>query len=71
MSSIHPLPDNKWLPVSIAPADMDLEVGVMSQQDVVTLVFPVRKQKFYWADAKTKKPVDIEPTHWRPWRVEH
>ena len=69
MSAVHHLPNN-WLPVSIAPADIDLEVGVMGKRDVVALVFPVRKEPFHWVDAKTKKPVDIEPTHWRPWRVE-
>jgi hypothetical protein len=70
MSPVYHLPENKWLRVSTAPTDIDLEVGVMDKTDVVTLVFAVRKEKFYWADAKTKKPVNIEPTHWRPWRVE-
>lgn len=32
----------KWLPVSIAPSDTALEVGVMDKHDVVALVFPVR-----------------------------
>jgi len=69
MNPVHHLPD-KWLPVSIAPSDIDLEVCVMGRHDVVALVFPVRKEKFFWADAETKKPVDIEPTHWRPWRFD-
>jgi hypothetical protein len=70
MNPIHHLP-NKWLPASVVPTDIDLEVGVMGKHDdVATLVFPVRKEKFQWVDAKTKKPVAIEPTHWRPWRVE-
>jgi hypothetical protein len=54
----------------MAPTDIDLEVGVMGKDDVVALMFPVRKEKFQWVDARTKKPVDIEPTHWRSWRVE-
>ena len=69
MNSVHHLPD-QWLPASIAPTDIDLEVGVMGEREVATLVFPVRKEQFRWVDAKTKKPIDIEPTHWRPWRID-
>lgn len=72
MGPVHQLPDDKWLPVSIAPMDIDLEVCAMGKRDeVVALVFPVRKEKFHWVDAQTKKPVDIAPTHWRAWRLEH
>ena len=67
MSDVHRLPE-KWLPISIAPADTNLEVGVMDKRDdVVALVFPVRKQDTNWVDAVSKKPINIEPTHWRAW----
>jgi hypothetical protein len=67
MAEIHLLPD-KWLPVAIAPPDTDLEVGVMDKRDeVVALVFPVRKKGTYLVDAVSKKPIDIAPTHWRKW----
>lgn len=67
MTRVHLLPD-RWLPVSIAPADTNLEVGVMDKRgDVVALVFPVRKNGTYWVDAVSKKPIDIGPTHWRAW----
>ena len=67
MANVHALPD-KWLPVSIAPIDTDLEVGVMGKRDdVVSLVFPVRKRGTDWVDAATKKLIDITPTHWRKW----
>jgi len=69
MSDVHRLPD-KWLPVSIAPEDTDLEVGAMDRHNVVALLFPVRKKGTYWVDAGTKKSVDIAPTHWRPWAVD-
>jgi hypothetical protein len=63
MANVQSLPE-KWLPVSIAPADTNLEVGVMDKRgDVVALVFPVRKKGTYWVDAGSKKPVDIGPTH--------
>ncbi len=66
MSDVHSLPE-KWLPVSIAPADTRLEVGVMDEGAVHALVFPVRKSGGNWVDASTKKPVDVKPTHWRKW----
>jgi hypothetical protein len=68
MSDVHRLPE-KWLPVSIAPADINLEVGVMDNRgDIIALVFPVRKREAQWIDAVSKKAIDIGPTHWRAWR---
>ncbi|MBZ0147286.1 MAG: hypothetical protein K8F62_07035 [Pseudorhodoplanes sp.] len=64
---LYSLPE-KWLPVSIAPADADLEVCVIDRSGTHALVFPVRKNGFEWVDASTKKRVDIHPTHWRMWR---
>jgi hypothetical protein len=66
MPNIRPLPD-RWLPISIAPSDTELEVGVMEKDRVHTLVFPVRRSGTEWVDASTKKRVDIGPTHWRKW----
>jgi len=66
MCPVHSLPE-KWLPVSIAPSDADLEVCVMDERGIHALVFPVRKNGIDWVDASTKKHVDIRPTHWRKW----
>jgi hypothetical protein len=66
MVDIRSLPE-KWLPVSIAPPDIDLEVCVMDRGGVHALIFPVRRNKTDWVDAKTKKRIDIVPTHWRKW----
>jgi hypothetical protein len=60
-------PPDKWLPVSIAPSDADLEVSVMDKRGIHALVFPVRKSGTDWVDASTKKRIDIAPTHWRKW----
>jgi hypothetical protein len=70
MGRIHSMPE-KWLPVSIAPPDTDLEVGVMDKDGVHPLIFPVRKSEACWVDASTKKRIDIEPTHWRKWIDRH
>lgn len=66
MAEVHRLPAN-WLLVSIAPPDTDLEVCVMDKQGFHALVFPVRKSGTSWVDAKTRKAVEILPTHWRKW----
>lgn len=67
MLNVHPLSD-KWLLVSIAPRDTNLEVGVMDNRgDVVALVFPVRRSGTDWVDAATRKRIEIAPTHWRKW----
>jgi hypothetical protein len=71
MGDLHGLP-GKWLPISMAPPETDLEVGVMDKSDVVVaLVFPVRKKGIDWVHAATRKLVDIAPTHWRKWTVDH
>jgi hypothetical protein len=53
MVDIRSLPE-KWLPVLIAPSDIDLEVCVMERSGVHALIFPVRRNKTDWVDAKTK-----------------
>ena len=58
---------DKWLPVSIAPSDSDLEVCVIDNQGIHRLVYPCRKNRIEWVDASTKKHIDIQPTHWRKW----
>jgi hypothetical protein len=66
MVPIHP-PAEKWVRVSIAPSDVDLEVCVINKQGIHALVFPCRKDGTDWVNAATKKRVDIAPTHWRKW----
>jgi len=70
MGQIHSMPE-KWLLVSIAPSDTDLEVGVMDKNGVHALIFPARKVGTDWVDASTKKRIDIQPTHWRKWADRH
>jgi hypothetical protein len=66
MTHIHSQPD-KWLPISTAPSDTDLEVCVMDNHEIHALVRPCRKNGTGWIDVSTKKYVDIKPTHWRKW----
>lgn len=60
-------PPDKWVPVSIAPSGVALEVCVMDRGSVHALAFPCRRTASGWADATTKRLLDIEPTHWRKW----
>jgi len=66
VATIHPLLE-KWLPVSIAPPDRDLEVCVIDEGDVHALIFPCRRRGADWVDASSEKRIDIAPTHWRFW----
>lgn len=66
MAGVHSLPE-KWLPISIAPTDSDLEVCVIHNGEVHALIFPCRKNGTDWVDASSKKRIDIAPTHWRRW----
>ena len=49
-------------------ADANLEFAVMDKRGLHVLAFPVRKSGTDWADAVSKKRIDLAPTHWRPWR---
>ena len=59
---------SKWLSVSIAPADGELEVCVMDKRGLHVLAFPVHKSGTDWADAVTNRRIELAPTHWRLWR---
>lgn len=52
-------PPDKWLSVSIAPSDGDLEVCVMDKSGSHALAFPVRKSGTDWVDASTKNRIEI------------
>jgi hypothetical protein len=56
-----------WHPISTAPFDRDLQVSVIEQGEVHALAFPCRRMQDGWMDVTTRKPVFIDPTHWREW----
>jgi hypothetical protein len=65
MANVQSLPE-KWLPVSIAPADTNLEVGVMDKRgDVVALEFPVRKKGIIGSMPDRKNPSTSGRRIWR------
>jgi hypothetical protein len=56
---IHFLPD--------VPIDRDLRLAVLKGEEVHALVFPCRRRRDSWVDAKTGRIVDVHPTHWQAW----
>ena len=56
-----------WQPISTAPFERDLELAVIDKGEPHALVFPCRRIPGGWKNAKSKKQIDVSPTHWREW----
>jgi hypothetical protein len=56
-----------WQPIATAPLDRDLQLSVIERGEVHALAFPCRRTANGWMDAATRKPVSVDPTHWREW----
>jgi len=69
MSDTRPLP-LRWLPISIAPDDCDLQLGVIDKGGVRCWEFPCRKRRAVWFNVWANEPMLIYPTHWRVWRLQ-
>ena len=52
------------------PKDRDLRLAVIEQGVVHELVFPCRLAGSSFVDAKSKRPVDVIPTHWQEWTLD-
>ncbi len=49
------------------PADRDLRLAVINRDGVHALVFPCRRADSAWVDARTRRIVEVYPTHWQDW----
>jgi hypothetical protein len=56
-----------WYPISTAPFDRDLQLSVIEEGEVYSLVFPCRRTEDGWVNVRTQKLVFVDPTHWREW----
>ena len=67
------LPDpqsfSRWQPISIAPFDRDLELAIIDSSGVNTFFLPCCRILGGWRDAKTKRWIEVKPTHWREWVI--
>lgn len=57
-----------WQPIATAPFGEDLELSVIENGEVHSLVFPCRRSGQGWSDSHTRREVPVHPTHWRSWR---
>ncbi len=60
----------QWKEINRAPSDRDLELAVIDRDGTHALVFACRRQNGVWINAKTRRPIDVSPTHWREWESE-
>jgi hypothetical protein len=58
-----------WRSVVEAPLDEDIELAVIDDDGIHTLVFPCQRLPGGWANALTGEILDIHPTHWRAWQI--
>lgn len=59
--------EGDWRPIDQAPAEADLQLGVLDGGVVHALVFPCRRAGAIWVNSASGRRVDIDPTHWRLW----
>jgi hypothetical protein len=57
----------QWKDIATAPADCDLELAVIDQEEAHALAFACRRVGTRWINAKTQQAIDVRPTHWREW----
>ena len=57
-----------WHPISTAPPDRDLQLGVIENDEVHCLVFPCRRTEQGWVDAANGRSIRVDPTFWREWK---
>lgn len=63
--SLHS-PD-RWLPISVVPKGLPVEVSMTDDSGFRALVVACRWNGEAWTGVLTRKKLDIAPTHWRPW----
>lgn len=68
---MNQLLSDEWLPISSAPAEGEsVEVCIMDYDEiVVALPYPCHRAGANFVDASNKKHIDVQPTHWRKWKM--
>ena len=57
----------EWQPIAKAPAQVELELSIYDKGEYHALAFPCRRDGDGWCDVRAKRPIPLEPTHWRLW----
>jgi hypothetical protein len=56
-----------WIPVHAAPFNRDVELAVIDGPDISAIGFPCRRDPDGWKSAADRRPLAVDPTHWRDW----
>jgi hypothetical protein len=56
-----------WQDITKAPPDRGLELAVIDNDEAHTLAFACRRSGNRWINQRTKRQIDVSPTHWREW----
>lgn len=61
-----------WHPVTnhgaSVPEDRDVRLAVIDSEGTIhALIFPCRRVENEWLNAKTRRHVELSPTHWQDW----
>lgn len=56
-----------WHLISSAPFGRDLQLAVIDDSGIHSLVFPCRRTLTGWISSETSDRIEISPTHWRDW----
>ena len=62
---------NDWLPISTAPLDRNVQIGVTSRSGILAVFFPCRRTEAGWINAIVRAPLLHEPVYWREWREDY
>ena len=58
-----------WKEIASVPLECDLEVAVIDKAGIYPIGFACRYRDGIWINANTRKPLEINPTHWREWNL--
>ena len=63
----RPLEKNagEWQPISTAPLDFDLELGIFTYDGIHASLYPCRRIHDGWLKAETSERIDFQPTRSR------
>jgi len=59
-----------WQRIESAPFDRDIELAVLDEDGVHAIAFACRRAADGWVSARSKRAIDVRPTHWRLWADE-
>jgi hypothetical protein len=60
---------SNWRPISTAPHNQDLEIGVLDEKTLIELPFPCRRNNASeWINTDLGTRVYVQPVRWRIWQ---